>query len=130
MTIGCAPTLAVGFGQAITLGLKKYVTFNGRASRSEYWYFLLFYMILSIITRILDAAIGAPVLSTLLIVVAFIPLLSILIRRLHDIGRSGWWYLIWITVIGAFVLLYWLCQKGGVDDNQYGPGPVAQPTAS
>jgi uncharacterized membrane protein YhaH (DUF805 family) len=51
--------------------------------------------------------------------------LSLVARRLHDINRSGWWYLVVFTIIGIFVVLYWLCKKGDEEENQFGPNPLA-----
>jgi uncharacterized membrane protein YhaH (DUF805 family) len=138
-----SPTLGVGFVGAIKLAVKKYATFKGRSSRSEFWYVILLLSILVVIVEATDVllylidvvfrlgvySIDDPrrhVAERLLNVVTFVPSLGITVRRLHDVGRSGWWYFIWPTIIGAFVVLYWLCRKGTSEDNKYGPAPVNQ----
>jgi uncharacterized membrane protein YhaH (DUF805 family) len=102
----------------------KYATFSGRASRSEYWWFALFGMIISwaasITGGIIDPVFGS-VLSTLISLALFLPSLGASVRRLHDVGRSGWWLLLYLTIIGIFVVLYWLASSPETQDNQYGP---------
>ena len=117
------------FGQAIATGFKKYVTFSGRASRSEYWYWVLFSIIGSIVTATLDYAIFsendfANPLNSIFGLICFLPALAVGIRRLHDIGRTGWWTLIAFTIIGLIVLIVWACQKSDTGANAYGPEPV------
>lgn len=117
------------FGDAVRTCLAKYVTFSGRAIRPEYWYFVLFSIGLSLIVQISSrfveqisapVAIGAPIVLSLLL---FLPSLAVSIRRLHDIGRSGWWVLIaLLPVIGWILLIYWHC-KPGVAANSYRPVP-------
>jgi uncharacterized membrane protein YhaH (DUF805 family) len=120
----------MGFVQAITSGFSHYVAFSGRAIRSEYWYWVLFTIIGSIIAGILDTTIfgvdytGGPTVSPLdgiFSLVTFLPSLAVSIRRLHDIDRTGWWVLLALTLIGAFVLIYWACQKGTEGPNRFGP---------
>jgi uncharacterized membrane protein YhaH (DUF805 family) len=117
------------FAESIASGFRNYVNFSGRAARSEYWYWVLFVLLLSAGTSILDAAmfpgrIGA--LNALTSLITFLPGLAVAVRRLHDIGRSGWWILIGLTGIGVFVLIYWFCVKGPAGPNSYGPDPLAQ----
>ena len=85
----------MGFGEAIATCLKKYVSFQGRARRSEYWYFVLFAIVASNPAAILDAIVtpyqrNGPF-SAVLSLALFLPSLSVTVRRLHDIDRSGWW---------------------------------------
>lgn len=92
----------VSFGEAITLALKKnYCNFSGRASRSEYWWYTLFSTILSAVATI--ATISSPMLSnivsTILGLGLLLPNLGIVVRRFHDIGHSGWWYLAYFVVV-------------------------------
>ncbi len=95
----------MNFGQAISTCLSKYATFTGRASRSEFWWFFLFQLLVSIAASMLgDVANGLVNLALLL------PALAVGTRRLHDIGRSGWWQLIMLTVVGLLVLIYWWVQ--------------------
>lgn len=100
----------VSFGEAITLALKKnYCNFSGRASRSEYWWFTLFEVILSLVISV--ATMGSETVSSIasgLFSLAFLlPNLGITVRRLHDIGRSGWWMLLYwvVSIISACMLV-------------------------
>lgn len=93
------------FLQAIKSCLGQYATFSGRASRSEFWWFFLFQVLALIVTSMLgDTAYSIAALLLLL------PALAVGTRRLHDIGRSGWWQLLMLTGIGYLVLLYWWLQ--------------------
>jgi len=92
----------------------KYVTFSGRACRSEYWYFMLFSFLLQLALMMM-----AP-LAWMAWILLLIPSFSVGARRLHDVGRSGWWQLLAITVIGVFVLLYWWVKPGDAGDNKHG----------
>ena len=107
---------------------KKYAVFGGRSGRQEYWYFVLFhvlvYVLLSIIAGILGK-IGAGLLS-LYTVAVFLPGLAATIRRLHDTNRSGWWILIsLVPFVGGIVLLVFLTQESHAVENQYGSRPQA-----
>ncbi len=103
--------------------LKKYADFTGRARRKEYWMFYLIYMILIVVISILDAVIGAGFLSAIFTLGMLVPSISIAARRLHDIGRSGWWQLIaFIPLIGLIILIVFLAQDGH-DANEYGEYP-------
>ena len=116
---------------AVRTCFSKYVTFSGRATRSEYWWFTLFNMIVSVVLNIVDmAVIGAGVLGGIYSLVVLLPAISVLVRRLHDVGRSGWWFWIMLVpVIGFFVLLYWTVSAGTEGDNDYGSsdGSAADP---
>jgi uncharacterized membrane protein YhaH (DUF805 family) len=118
----------MNFPQAIASGFRNYVTFSGRASRSEYWYWVLFTIIGGIATLILDHAAFADSdylpLNSIFNLVCFLPSLAVAVRRLHDIGRTGWWLLISLTIIGIIVLIVWACQKSDPGPNAYGPEPV------
>jgi uncharacterized membrane protein YhaH (DUF805 family) len=118
----------MNFGQAIASGFANYVNFSGRAIRSEYWYWVLFTVIGAIVTLILDDAVfgyeSVAPLNSVFNVVTFLPSLAVLVRRLHDIDRTGWWVLIALTIIGLFVLIYWACQRGTPGPNRFGPDPL------
>jgi len=113
--------------------LKKYVVFSGRATRSEYWYFVLFNMIIMIVLSIIDMFIGTysstsnfnmGILSGLYSLAVLLPSLAVAIRRLHDTGRTGWWLFIsLIPIIGAIVLLVFMVTDSQSGDNKYGPNP-------
>jgi uncharacterized membrane protein YhaH (DUF805 family) len=105
--------------------LKNYVGFQGRARRKEYWMFVLFSAIISIVLSIIDAIANlSSVLSGIYSLAVFLPSLAVSVRRLHDTGRSGWWILIGlIPLIGAIILLVFTCQDSQEKDNKYGPNP-------
>lgn len=107
--------------------LKNYVGFSGRASRKEYWMFVLFNMIALIILSVIDNVLGIyPVLYSLYSLAVLLPSLAVTIRRLHDTGKSGAWILLaLIPFIGAIVLLVFVCTDSQAHDNQYGPNPKA-----
>ena len=98
---------SVDFGEAIGTCFKKYFVFEGRASRSEFWYFLLFQITGSIISIFFHPAVNAIFeFGTL------VPMLAVGCRRLHDINKSGWWQLILITGIGLILLIIWWATEG------------------
>ncbi|MBP6282317.1 MAG: DUF805 domain-containing protein [Leptotrichiaceae bacterium] len=115
-----------------TEGFKKYATFSGRATRSEYWYFSLIAIIIVIVLAVIDGILGTynedteiGLISGIFSLVIFIPSLAIMVRRLHDTNRSGWWYfIILIPIIGAIALLVFLCIDSK-EDNKYGANPKA-----
>ncbi len=116
----------MNFTQAVSSGFSRYFDFRTRSSRSEYWWWTLFSVLLSVVATVFDAALfgGAAVLDTLSSVALFIPGLAVGARRLHDIGRSAWWLLIIFTIIGIFVLFYWAVQPGIHGSNKYGLDPL------
>jgi uncharacterized membrane protein YhaH (DUF805 family) len=111
--------------------LKKYAVFSGRAQRKEYWIFILFSSIITIVLGVLDGAVGlyAPaagvgLLSGIYSLAVMIPSTAVAIRRLHDTDRSGWWLLIaLIPLIGGIVLIVFLATDSNAGENQYGPNP-------
>lgn len=121
----------MSFGQAITLGFRRYVAFHGRSARWEYWYWTLFVLLLSLGLGVLDVAIFGDSYQTVAPlqaiggIVTLLPNISISVRRLHDIGRSGWWLLlIFVPLIGMIVLLIWFATRGNAGPNRYGPDPL------
>jgi len=107
---------------------EKYATFDGRASRGEYWWFYLAQVLASIALSIVDIAIfGSDILSNLLSLALLIPSIAAACRRLHDTNRSGWWlFLFLLPIVGWIILLIWLVQQSDVGDNQYGaPNPLS-----
>ncbi len=116
----------MGFGDAIKSGFSNYVNFSDRASRSEYWYWVLFVVLAEIVTSIIDYAIGYQVTTSLFGLAVLLPGIAVAIRRLHDLDRSGWWvFLVCIPLIGAIVLIIWYCSRGTVGPNRFGPDPLA-----
>ncbi len=95
----------MGFSQAIQSCLGQYATFSGRAPRSEFWWFFLFQVLAMGVSSLLGDTVYS--IAALLLV---LPALAVGARRLHDVGRSGWWQLLMLTGIGYLVLLYWWVQ--------------------
>lgn len=102
--------------------LKQYVDFSGRARRKEYWFFTLSQVILFFIALTLDYAFGTEwVFYMILALATCIPAIAVTVRRLHDTGRSGWWYLIsLIPLVGGILLIVWLATEGQKEANEWG----------
>ena len=113
----------MSFVDAIKSGFSNYVTFGGRAIRSEYWYWVLFVILAEIVTAIIDYGIlGYQITTSLFGLAVFLPGLAVSIRRLHDLDRTGWWIFIGlIPLIGAILLIVWYCGRGTVGANRFGP---------
>ena len=132
----------MGFVEASKSYLVKWSNFKERTSRSEYWWGYLFSVIFSFsigfIIGIAAALMGVEEGSTTmgllqlpLTLFIMIAGLSLGVRRLHDIDRSGWWCLIIFTIIGIFVLIYWACKRGNEGENRFGADPLGpQPAAT
>lgn len=111
--------------------LKKYAVFEGRARRKEYWFFVLFNILISIgltiidsATGMFDAQAGMGLLSGIYALAVLVPSIAVGVRRLHDTNRSGWWLLIsFIPIIGTIVLIVFLATDSKPETNQYGPNP-------
>jgi uncharacterized membrane protein YhaH (DUF805 family) len=119
----------MGIQEAVATCFSKYVGFEGRATRPEYWWWVLFVVALGVILQVVGALIlgtdsgAGGVLSGLFYLATFLPGLAVAVRRLHDTDRSGWWLLIaFIPLIGSLVLLYFMVQPGTAGPNQYGDG--------
>ena len=124
----------MSFTAAIKAVLGNYVGFTGRASRSEFWYWILAVVLVSTVLAVIEGMVVAPVLGfesfspeagqplrVLFNLVIFLPSIAVAVRRLHDIGRSGWWFLLQlIPIIGSLVLLWWYIQPGENEPNEYG----------
>lgn len=143
----------MGFVEAIKTVLKKYCCFSGRARRSEYWWWTLAYSIISnlavipayvAMTSATMAAMNDPAAAaevagsitsayipvSIVCLALFLPSLGVLVRRLHDTGRSGWCCLIsLVPFIGAIILLIWLLKDSDAGSNKYGPNPKEAPAA-
>ena len=107
--------------------LKNYAVFTGRARRKEYWMFVLFNIIFEIAALVLDYILGTYLVIFMLYCLAMIiPALAVLVRRLHDIGKSGGWFFIsFIPLIGGIWLLVLMATAGNIGDNIYGADPKA-----
>ncbi|MBO2693327.1 DUF805 domain-containing protein [Shewanella algae] len=104
--------------------IKKYADFTGRARRTEYWMFTLFYIIFSLVVSAIDYALGTTVLGLIYSLGLLLPSIAVAARRLHDTDRSGWWQLLaFIPIIGWIVLLVFYCQDSEVGDNRFGSNP-------
>ena len=120
----------MGFFEAIGSVFNNYFSFSGRALRSEYWYFQLFAGLAYILSAIIDATLFyssnvddyGPV-DLIVTLVLIVPTLAVASRRLHDSGKSGWWQLLYLTIIGGIVVLIWLVTDTIKRKNQYGPVP-------
>ncbi len=104
----------------------NYCNFNGRAGRAEYWYFFLFNVIVSVVLSGLANAVPAlSVLSVIYSLAMLLPGLGVAVRRMHDIGKSGWFLFIsLVPCVGTFILLYFLAQDSEKAANAYGPVPT------
>lgn len=118
--------------------LKQYADFSGRARRKEYWMFVLFNIIFSLIASLIDKAIGIDfsdgygygIVTVIYALIVFIPGLALTVRRLHDINKSGWMIFIsLIPLIGGIWMLVLVCTEGTRGDNQYGPDPKTEGVA-
>ncbi|MEC7861804.1 MAG: DUF805 domain-containing protein, partial [Verrucomicrobiota bacterium] len=111
----------MSFIEAIKSGFCNYFTFSGRASRSEYWYWILFGVLIAVI----ESLIGAPtIVSNITTLVLLIPGLAVSWRRLHDIDKSGAWFFISFTGLGIILLLVWASTVGTSGSNRFGSDPL------
>jgi uncharacterized membrane protein YhaH (DUF805 family) len=112
----------MSFGDAIKSGLSNYVKFNGRAGRSEFWWFVLFAYVIAVVISLIEGAIGTGmILSVIWWLAMLLPVLGLYFRRLHDVDRSAWWLLIGlIPLVGTIVLIVFWAAKGTPGDNKYG----------
>ena len=117
----------MSFIDSVKICFYKFFNTNGRAKRSEYWYFFLFIWIVNITTAVLEALIFwdsylleyGPISNTISLIL-LIPAVNACTRRLHDVNRSGWWQLLYFTIIGGLVILYWNIKKGNEETNRFG----------
>lgn len=105
--------------------LGNYAAFEGRARRKEFWYFVLFFMLAFIVAALVDSLYGLPILTAIAFLGLIIPSISVSVRRLHDTGRSGWWYLLSLVPIVSLVLIVFFVMDSQPETNQYGPNPKA-----
>jgi len=115
--------------------LKQYADFSGRARRKEFWMFILFNMIFAIVAMILDNVLGTTFdlygqslgygwLYLIYCLAIFLPSLAVVVRRLHDVGKSGWnYFFAFIPLVGAIILLVWWCKDSQAGENKWGANP-------
>lgn len=115
------------------MALKKYAEFQGRAQRKEYWMFTLFNFLAMVLLGVVGALLGGggegglgDVLQGLYGLGVLVPGIAVTVRRLHDIGKSGWWGLVaLIPLIGSLILIYFAAKDSQPETNEYGPNPKA-----
>ena len=113
------------FGEAVRSCYSQYATFSGRAARSEYWFFVLFQCLITIACWLLIPFGLGHMLLWLFALGNFLPALSVTVRRLHDTDHSGWWYwIVFVPLVGAILLLIWFCTRGTPGTNRFGPDPL------
>ena len=123
----------MGYEKAVSVCYKKYATFKGRASRSEFWWFNLHVCLMMILAMVGEYWFGTDgILYCIVCLVLILPSLSCSVRRLHDKDKSGWWLLVeFIPLIGGIVLLVWFISVGNFGKNHFGDDPLQQtPTDS
>ena len=117
--------------------LKNYAVFSGRARRKEYWMFVLFQVLFAFAAMLLDNMLGTSTngvsggyIYMLYSLALMIPSLAVAVRRLHDVGKSGWFmFIVLVPLVGVVWLLVLNCTEGTPDDNEYGPNPKAEALA-
>ena len=126
----------MGFQRALRSFWKRYRDFRGRSRRSEYWFIQLFLVVTNIAVAIIDLALmgwdvdrfiangGGGIVGLVWILVTIVPALAVLVRRLHDTGKSGWWALVgFLPLVGAVVLLVFTVTDSSPGENKFGLSP-------
>lgn len=115
---------SMGFVDAVKNGFANYANGNGRACRSEFWYWTLFNFIVQLIATLIVRATDLSFISLVAGLALTVPSVCVGIRRLHDIGMSGWFYLIsFIPLVGTILMIVWGVRDSQPGPNQYGPNP-------
>ncbi len=122
----------MNFVDAVKSAFARFADFATRSSRSEYWWFTLFYLLVILVVNITESSVfgqgmemTSGIINLLVLLVIIVPTISVTARRLHDIGRSGWWQLIaLIPLLGVLILLYWVVKPGEDGDNRFGANPL------
>ncbi|RME14739.1 MAG: DUF805 domain-containing protein [Alphaproteobacteria bacterium] len=117
------------FAAAVRTCLARFADFSGRAPRSEFWWYVLFLMAADAVLTRLDAALlGTPVvpfLSGIFSLAMLLPTVAVAVRRLHDLDKAGWWYLlVLVPLVGVIVLIVWFASPGTPGGNSFGPDPL------
>ncbi len=122
--------MTMGFGQAVTTCITGFAEFSGRASRSEFWWFCLFFLLMSLAAQAVGGQVfpadpaAAEMVPAVLELILLVPFLAAGARRLHDIGRSAWWLLLIPTVAGIVPLVIWWARGSQRGRNIHGPPPA------
>ncbi|MDE6264257.1 MAG: DUF805 domain-containing protein [Paramuribaculum sp.] len=128
MDFNNVPTPPLTFQDAVKRVFNKYAEFNGRASRAEFWWFILFTFIVSAVLGILSAITGWGVfnyINGLFELAVIIPTLAVSWRRLHDIGKAGgWWFINFIPLVGSVIFIIWCAQPSEPRANRFGDVPL------
>jgi uncharacterized membrane protein YhaH (DUF805 family) len=104
----------------------KYFVIEGRAPRSEFWWFYLFIIIIMLVAMGLDATMGLPIFNLIAMLAILAPTICVIVRRLHDHDKSGWWYFITLVpIIGILYILYLFVTRRTEGENRFGPDPLA-----
>jgi len=112
----------MSFADAIKHVLTNYVGFTGRALRSEYWYWVLFYLVVYFVLFLIDSSVlQMRVLTTLFSLGVLLPAIAVTVRRMHDTDRSGWWVLLSLVPLVGLVVVYWAAIEGTPGANRFGP---------
>lgn len=119
----------MNFWDAVATCLRNYAVFQGRARRSEYWWFFLFNLMAQLATGLLDAGLfgvdRSGLFNTLYSLAVLLPGIAVGVRRLHDTDRSGWWLLVFfLPVLGLLLLLAWFARPGTQGPNRFGADPA------
>lgn len=113
------------FSEAIKSGFHKCLTLTGRASRSEYWYWVLFIILITFVLSFFGMTSDDSFIGFLTGIFFFLAHLTVAVRRLHDLNKSGWWVLLgMIPIIGTLFLFAWFTIQGTIGANQYGEDPL------
>jgi uncharacterized membrane protein YhaH (DUF805 family) len=116
------------FIESIKAVLTNYAGFTGRSARPEFWWFQLFGVIVSTVFNVLSGGNSSSffgIVGTLAALALLVPSLAVGVRRLHDIGRSGWYLLLaLIPLVGAIILIVWFARAGDPTDNAFGTAPA------
>lgn len=126
------------FSQSIASVFSQYASFTGRAPRSEYWWFVLFSVIVQWLAGLVDWVLFADYsfwrygetdlftpISSILVLALLLPWLSVSARRFHDMDRTAWWLLLYLTGIGSIIIFFWFMFRGTPGPNRYGPDPLS-----
>ena len=124
----------MGFQDAVKSCFAQFATFQGRARRAEFWYFVLFTILGGMVAGVLDAIVFGSTgdetgpLGGIFGLVVLIPSIAVAVRRLHDTGRSGWWWWLWlIPIVGWIIAIVFYATRSQPGENEYGYDPLEQP---